>query len=179
MSNLLDCDYNFALSPIRDMILGHIATLVHSGLYPNHANSQVMQSQMIGLQSSLDRILSTLQHAPQTPTYANGAPRPDMPHHSGSSAAGVSPDSNACHPGPSSRSPTSQGRKFSPLAGFAPPPHRYGMYGTVLSNSPSDGESDDALCETRQRLTNATAVAPAVSLAYAHPSPTYYTIHTH
>ena len=124
-----------------------------------------MQSQMIGLQSSLDRILATLQHTPQTPTYANGAPRPNTSHHSGSSAAGVSPDSNTCHPGPSSRSPTSQGRKFSPLSGFAPPPHKYGMYGTVPSNATSDGESDDALIETRQKLMNAAATVPAVPLA--------------
>jgi len=120
-----------------------------------------MQSQMIGLQSSLDRILATLQHAPQTPTYANGATQADMSHHSGSPASGVSPDSNTNHPGPYFRSPTSHGRKISPLSGFAPP-HTYGTYGIVTSNATSDDESDGMLIEIRQRLTNAAAVVPAV-----------------
>ena len=128
-----------------------------------------MQSQMIGLQSSLDRILATLQNPPPTPTYAHGTTRVDMSQHSGSSAAGVSPDANLYNPGPSSRSPTSQGRKFSPLPGFVPPPHRYGAYTIVTSDVPSDDESEDTLpratidapIETQQGFANAAANASA------------------
>lgn len=134
-----------------------------------------MQSQMIGLQSSLDRILATLQNAPQTPTYANGGARADLSHHSGSSAAGVSPDGNVYHPGLPSRSPTSQGRKLSPLLRFASQPHKSGTYG-IEPNAPSDDESEDAFSramvdapiEIQPGLTNPTvgaSAAPAVSPA--------------
>jgi len=130
-----------------------------------------MQSQMIGLQSSLDRILATLQNPPPTPTYANGATRADMSQHSGSSAAGVSPDANLYHPGPSSRSPTSSGRKLSPLPGLVPSPHRHRTYGNVTSDAPSDDESEDMLpratidapIETRQGFANAAVKASAAS----------------
>jgi hypothetical protein len=124
---------------------------------------------MIGLQSSLDRILATLQNRPQTPTYANGAPplstpnsatHADTSHQSDSSATGASPDGTFYPPGPSPRPPTSQERKFAPLPGFPPPPHKYGI---VPSDAPSDNESDDAPVAALQGLANAAAEASAAS----------------
>jgi hypothetical protein len=163
---------------------------------------------MIGLQSSLDRILATLQnppqlqtpHTPHTPTYANGTPPFSAPssgtfaglsRHSGSSATGVSPDASSHPPGPSSRTPTSQGRHLHPLPGVAPHRNKHATHVFAPSNPPSDDESEDALSratidpapvQAQQRLSNAAAgyeasAVPAVSLGYA-PQP-FYRILTH
>ncbi len=90
-----------------------------------------MQSQMIGMQSSLDRILSAIQTqqangalpGPQTaaaPVYPppTGDPLRDGP--------GVSPPNNGFDfgPGPSDRT-----KSFPPLPGFAPPV-RYKVFKT-------------------------------------------------
>ncbi|KAJ7188263.1 hypothetical protein C8R46DRAFT_1054167 [Mycena filopes] len=104
----------------------------------------VMQSQMIGMQSSLDRILNAVQ--------TNGHQGPYPPRD-----------------GPEYQSaPT---RPFPPLPGFAPPPHKYATYGIVPSTAPSsDDESEDTLprstlnapIEALQGLANAAAEAAAV-----------------
>ncbi|KAJ7218066.1 hypothetical protein GGX14DRAFT_599501 [Mycena pura] len=107
----------------------------------------VMQSQMIGMQSSLDRILAAVQ-APQPP-YRNAS---EYPSRNGYEA-------------PNDRRP------FPPLPGFAPPPHKYATYGIVPSTTPSsDDESEDTLpratlnapIEALQGLANAAAEAAAV-----------------
>lgn len=110
----------------------------------------VMQSQMIGMQSSLDRILSAVQPQAQAnvaqSSYAGSSPRRDG-----------YPDS-------------SRGGKFPPLPGFAPPPHKYATYGIIASTAPSsDDESEDTLprstlnapIEALQGLANAAAEAAA------------------
>lgn len=112
----------------------------------------VMQSQMIGMQSSLDRILSAIQTQ-----QANGAmPAPQQ------LAAPMYPQTL---PGSSDRT-----KSFPPLPGFAPPPHKYASYGIVPSTAPStDDESEDTLprsslnapIEALQGLANAAAEAAA------------------
>ncbi|KAJ7680323.1 hypothetical protein DFH06DRAFT_1162653 [Mycena polygramma] len=116
----------------------------------------VMQSQMIGMQSSLDRILSAVQTG-QQPPYS--------PHQS--REGGEYPNRNGFDgPGPSA-----ERRAFPPLPGFAPPPHKYATYGIVPSTAPSsDDESEDTLprstlnapIEALQGLANAAAEAAAV-----------------
>lgn len=151
-----------------------------------------MQSQMIGMQSSLDRILSAIQsqnqamvHVQQPPYPQQGSSRdsPNMP--------GLRPFAPPCsivtnssrveaHP---------RGRAFPPLPGFAPPvstapiltvttpltlskPHKYATYGIVPSTAPSsDDESEDTLprstlnapIEALQGLANAAAEAAAAT----------------
>ncbi|THH20434.1 hypothetical protein EUX98_g8589 [Antrodiella citrinella] len=114
----------------------------------------VMQSQMIGMQSSLDRILSAVQQnqaASMAPSamYGNGSHVYTPP---------------ATGDGPSSRP------RFPPLPGFAPPPHKYATYGIIPSTAPSsDDESEDTLprstlnapIEALQGLANAAAEAAA------------------
>ena len=68
--------------------------------------AQVMQSQMIGMQSTLDRILSAVQQGPP-PGFREQAPRaPDV----------YNPPPSADH---------RTGRVFPPLPGFAPPVRPY------------------------------------------------------
>ncbi|KAJ7647334.1 hypothetical protein FB45DRAFT_1100449 [Roridomyces roridus] len=111
----------------------------------------VMQSQMIGIQSSLDRILNVVQPQTQPP------PRP-----------APSASSSAHH---DYAAPPPDRRPFPPLPGFAPPPHKYATYGIVPSTAPSsDDESEDTLprstlnapIEALQGLANAAAEAAAV-----------------
>ncbi|CCM05451.1 uncharacterized protein FIBRA_07670 [Fibroporia radiculosa] len=149
-------------------------SLLHTPLSLNRDcdMSQVMQSQMIGMQSSLDRILAAIQMQGQQTAaivqqtvFANGGPPPLPPLRNGVDMYGS--------PGPaeqSSRGP----RSFPPLPGFAPPPHKYATYGIVPSTAPSsDDESEDTLprsalnapIEALQGLANAAAEAAAVPSA--------------
>ncbi|KAG1890163.1 hypothetical protein F4604DRAFT_1709031 [Suillus subluteus] len=135
----------------------------------------VMQSQMIGMQSSLDRILSTVQ------SQAYGTQHQG---YSGGMASGSSRDSSGFmsrngydahgHVGGQSSQPRSQTRSFPPLPGFAPPPHKYATYGIVPSTTPSsDDESEETLpraslnapIEALQGLANAAAEAAAAPSA--------------
>ncbi|KAJ7045519.1 hypothetical protein C8F04DRAFT_1065085 [Mycena alexandri] len=108
----------------------------------------VMQSQMIGMQSSLDRILNAVS------VQGNGHQGPYPPRD-----------------GPEYQSAPQERRAFPPLPGFAPPPHKYATYGIVPSTAPSsDDESEDTLprstlnapIEALQGLANAAAEAAAV-----------------
>ncbi|KIY69570.1 hypothetical protein CYLTODRAFT_478725 [Cylindrobasidium torrendii FP15055 ss-10] len=113
----------------------------------------VMQSHMIGMQSTLDRILNVVQNQP-------GGPMPPPPMFDGSSQ-GIS-----LSPGGHGRN----GGRFPALPGFAPPPHKYATYGIVPSTAPSsDDEYEDTLprstlnapIEALQGLANAAAEAAA------------------
>jgi hypothetical protein len=123
---------------------------------------------MIGLQSSLDRILTHLQNPPQTylPTPASatttrflptgsGGGRPSPPtsfpttsEEGASTSAAGGPESSMGGPNVvevGSRLNNGAGDKprFPPLPGFAPPPHKYGI---VPSTAPSsDDDSEDNL----------------------------------
>ncbi|KAF7376147.1 Transcriptional activator of proteases prtT [Mycena sanguinolenta] len=121
----------------------------------------VMQSQMIGMQSSLDRILAAVQSqgAGQQPPY----PPRDGPEYEARN-------------GFEGNSAAAERRTFPPLPGFAPPPHKYATYGIVPSTAPSsDDESEDTLprstlnapIEALQGLANAAAEAAAVPSASA------------
>ncbi|TRM69774.1 hypothetical protein BD626DRAFT_475226 [Schizophyllum amplum] len=133
----------------------------------------VMQSQMIGLQTSLDRILHAVQGGPAPPpNSAPGSmpppgplfPAPAPPHRDG-----------PFPPPPPPRNGFDSDRPrgdFPPLPGFAPPPHKYATYGIVPSTAPSsDDESEDTLprsslnapIEALQGLANAAAEAAAVT----------------
>ncbi|KAI0930218.1 hypothetical protein AcV5_006990 [Taiwanofungus camphoratus] len=132
----------------------------------------VMQSQMIGMQSSLDRILSAIQTQNQATVamvqhavYGNGGPPPLPSIRNGADMYGS--------PGPSDGPPRLR-RDFPPLPGFAPPPHKYASYGIVPSTAPSsDDESEDTLprstlnapIEALQGLANAAAEAAAAPSA--------------
>ncbi|KAK1232295.1 hypothetical protein PQX77_004546 [Marasmius sp. AFHP31] len=122
----------------------------------------VMQSHMIGMQSTLERILAIVQG--QTPG------NPLFPPPNASTPGG----SHEGH-GPSAHNGEDRGVKsFPPLPGFAPPPHKYATYGIVPSTAPSsDDESEDTLpratlnapIEALQGLANAAAEAAAVPSA--------------
>lgn len=116
----------------------------------------VMQSQMIGMQSSLDRILSAIQQ-----------PNNQQQHqaYQQSVDAGPSREGNLSY---------QQRSQFPPLPGFAPPPHKYATYGIVPSTiSSSDDESEGTLpratigtpIEALQGLANAAAEAAAAPCA--------------
>ncbi|KAI9571112.1 hypothetical protein HD554DRAFT_2078588 [Boletus coccyginus] len=115
----------------------------------------VMQSQMIGMQSSLDRILSAVQSQGQSD---------NQPGYSTNVGQGSSRDAGSSYPR----------NRFPPLPGFAPPPHKYATYGIVPSTGPSsEDESEDTLpraslsapIEALQGLANAAAEAAAASSA--------------
>jgi hypothetical protein len=81
---------------------------------------QVMQSQMIGMQSSLDRILSAVQspafgnqHQGYSGSMGPGRDSPGFMSRNGYDTHG--------HVGAQSSQPRSQSRSFPPLPGFAPP----------------------------------------------------------
>lgn len=129
----------------------------------------IMQSTMIGMQSSLDRIFSAVQM----------------------NTAATSASSSQ------SFSPIDEPKKFPPLPGFAPPvsppncvstithlvhskPHKYATYGILPSTAPSsDDESEDTLpratmnapIEALQGLANAAAEAAAAAAAATAPIP--------
>ncbi|OCH86124.1 hypothetical protein OBBRIDRAFT_797500 [Obba rivulosa] len=132
----------------------------------------VMQSQMIGMQSSLDRILMAIQNQGQATAAIiqqavfNGGSLPPPPPPP-VMRNGIDMYNS---PGPSEGSSRSS-RPFPPLPGFAPPPHKYATYGIVPSTAPSsDDESEDTLprsslnapIEALQGLANAAAEAAAV-----------------
>ncbi|KAG9050769.1 hypothetical protein FS837_002713 [Tulasnella sp. UAMH 9824] len=129
----------------------------------------VMQSQMIGMQSSLDRILGALQpgaspqqaqnpafptaqatangaqqsYPPPTPTEISGFPASIPPlATNGSGPAYYPPSDERSLPVRVVEPPP----KFPPLPGFAPPPHKFATYGIVPSTAPSsDDESEETL----------------------------------
>lgn len=130
-----------------------------------------MQSQMIGLQSSLDRILTHLQDIPQKypPTPASvtttrfpptspgdGLPSPEtslFPATPGegasTSAAGVPGSSTGVanvitvDSGANNGGPGSDGKpRFPPLPGFAPPSHKYAIVPSTASSSGDDDSED-------------------------------------
>ncbi|KIK67429.1 hypothetical protein GYMLUDRAFT_257309 [Collybiopsis luxurians FD-317 M1] len=112
----------------------------------------VMQSHMIGMQSSLDRILSVVQG--QANSGAMFPPPPPPPQVVGNR-----------------NFEEERSDKFPPLPGFAPPPHKYATYGIVPSTAASsEDESEDTLpratlnapIEALQGLANAAAEAAAV-----------------
>ncbi|KAI0341976.1 hypothetical protein BDW22DRAFT_1358086 [Trametopsis cervina] len=118
----------------------------------------VMQSQMIGMQSTLDRILSAVQQGPHQ-GLREQPPGPPM----------RGPDMYSPQP-----TDHRSNRSFPPLPGFAPPPHKYATYGIVPSTAPSsDDESEDTLprstlnapIEALQGLANAAAEAAAAPSA--------------
>ncbi|KAI5120651.1 hypothetical protein M0805_007988 [Coniferiporia weirii] len=140
----------------------------------------VMQSQMIGLQSSLDRILNAIQGQASAPAvYA-----PGVSSSSSRDSQGVYLPANGPPRGsvdifnpsdaPDAPSHRGQSKSFPPLPGFAPPPHKYATYGIVPSTAPSsDDESEDTLprsslnapIEALQGLANAAAEAAAAPSA--------------
>jgi hypothetical protein len=78
----------------------------------------IMQSHIIGIQSSVERILTLVENSRPPP--------PPMVH--------------------TDRSPEeSDGDVFPPLPGFAPPPYKYARYGIVPSTAASDDEDDATL----------------------------------
>ncbi|KAF8739964.1 Fungal specific transcription factor domain, partial [Rhizoctonia solani] len=117
----------------------------------------MMQSQMIGMQSSLDRILSAIQsqnaaqvypHSAIPPTPQSASTHPSM---SESPREGVAftpqpvvPSSSRDSYYDDDRSPPR--KKWPALPGFAPPPHKFATYGIVPSTAPSsEDESEDTL----------------------------------
>lgn len=144
---------------------------------------------MIGMQSSLDRILGALQSngqfsSPATPHNPQATfPQSDIsgfstqPHLQSSGTASATPYYDR------SRNPPS---KFPPLPGFAPPPHKFATYGIVPSTAPSsEDESEETLprsslnapIEALQGLANAAAeaaAAPSSHPRFAHITFTPY-----
>lgn len=119
----------------------------------------VMQSQMIGMQSSLDRILSVIQMQAQPNNQQQ------QQAYQQSLEAGPSREGNLGYP---------QRTRFPLLPGFPSPPHKYATYGIVPSTVPSsdDGSEDalsrstiDAPIEALQGLANAAAEAAAAPCA--------------
>lgn len=119
----------------------------------------VMQSQMIGMQSSLDRILSVIQ------MQAHPNNQQQQQAYQQSLEAGPSREGNLGYP---------QRTRFPLLPGFPSPPHKYATYGIVPSTVPSsdDGSEDalprstiDAPIEALQGLANAAAEAAAAPCA--------------
>ncbi|CAE6478008.1 unnamed protein product [Rhizoctonia solani] len=141
----------------------------------------MMQSQMIGMQSSLDRILSAIQSQNASQVYAHSAipPTPQSasthPSMSESPREGVAFTPQPVVPSSSrdgyydeDRSPPR--KKWPALPGFAPPPHKFATYGIVPSTAPSsEDESEDTLprsalnapIEALQGLANAAVEAAA------------------
>ncbi|KAI8972188.1 hypothetical protein BD414DRAFT_469566 [Trametes punicea] len=137
----------------------------------------VMQSQMIGMQSSLDRILSAIQSQNQAMVQGSvyppgGGSSRDSPVITGSMPSVR--NNVEMYNSPSQGDGPSRPRSFPPLPGFAPPPHKYATYGIVPSTAPSsEDESEDTLprstlnapIEALQGLANAAAEAAAAPSA--------------
>ncbi|KAI0066090.1 hypothetical protein BV25DRAFT_1820951 [Artomyces pyxidatus] len=136
----------------------------------------VMQSQMIGMQSSLDRILAAIQSQSQAnagvmppPIYPPGMPGREGPGYVtnvSDTRTGLEQYDPALMEDQRAAGP----RTFPPLPGFAPPPHKYAQYGIIPSTAASsDDESEDTLprstmnapIEALQGLANAAAEAAA------------------
>ncbi|KAG2015545.1 priB protein, variant 2 [Coprinopsis cinerea AmutBmut pab1-1] len=131
---------------------------------------------MIGMQASLDRILSAVApHAvpPQPLPGHPPAPYPPPAMEAPPNPPGVpgQPPRNGFEmPAP----PIDRARGFPPLPGFAPPPHKYASYGIIPSTAASsEDESEDTLprstinapIEALQGLANAAAEAAAAPSA--------------
>ena len=114
-----------------------------------------MQSHMIGMQATLDRILAAV----------SGGPPPQLAYPSGL------PHGHVAQPSPGvefGQRPLSPRVQFPPVPGFPPPvrentppgrgslirsqPHKYGSYGVVPSETPSDDESDSEGAHPRSAL---------------------------
>ncbi|KAL5631355.1 hypothetical protein ACGC1H_007019 [Rhizoctonia solani] len=141
----------------------------------------MMQSQMIGMQSSLDRILSAIQNQNATQVYAHSAIPPTPQSASTHPSMSESPrEGPAFTPQPIVPSSSRDGyydddrspprKKWPALPGFAPPPHKFATYGIVPSTAPSsEDESEDTLprsalnapIEALQGLANAAVEAAA------------------
>lgn len=134
-----------------------------------------LQSQMIGMQTSLDRILSAVDpgapHQQQMAPPPPGYPPPGM-------EPPRDPSGMAQPPRPGFEIPAGpivdRARAFPPLPGFAPPPHKYASYGIIPSTAASsEDESEDTLprstlnapIEALQGLANAAAEAAAAPSA--------------
>ncbi|CAE7093934.1 unnamed protein product [Rhizoctonia solani] len=140
----------------------------------------MMQSQMIGMQSSLDRILSAIQnqnaqvypHNAIPPTPQSASTHPSMSESPREGPAftpqPIVPSSSRDGYYDEDRSPPR--KKWPALPGFAPPPHKFATYGIVPSTAPSsEDESEDTLprsalnapIEALQGLANAAVEAAA------------------
>ncbi|KAI0000426.1 hypothetical protein BJV77DRAFT_1058039 [Russula vinacea] len=135
----------------------------------------VMQSQMIGLQTSLDRILAAVTQPGAPGVMPPGPPiypqtirdGPGYVTNVSGTRTGLDPQYDPALM--QDQRPPPQ-RTFPPLPGFAPPPDKYSTYGIVSSNADSsDDESEDNLprstlnapIEALQGLANAAAEAAA------------------
>ncbi|KAI9509161.1 hypothetical protein F5148DRAFT_1275400 [Russula earlei] len=124
----------------------------------------VMQSQMIGLQTSLDRILAAVTQPgapgvlpPGPPIYPQTIREgPGYVTNVSGTRTGLDPQYDPALM--QDQRPPSQ-RTFPPLPGFPPPPHKYGTYGIVSSTAAS---SEDESEETLPTLHEA-AAAPSFS----------------
>ncbi|EPQ57029.1 hypothetical protein GLOTRDRAFT_120398 [Gloeophyllum trabeum ATCC 11539] len=134
----------------------------------------VLQSHMLGLQNSMDRILSTLQASQAQHSPAGLPPSPMYPPTVRAPAQFPAHREDMEMYSPADERPNGQQRSFPPLPGFAPPPHKYATYGIVPSTAPSsDDESEDTLprstlnapIEALQGLANAAAEAAAAPSA--------------
>ncbi|KAH9978826.1 hypothetical protein BGW80DRAFT_1530949 [Lactifluus volemus] len=135
----------------------------------------VMQSQMIGLQTSLDRILAAVTQPGPPGVIPPGPPMyPQTMREGPGYVTNVSGTRTGLDPqyDPAlmqDQRPPAQ-RTFPPLPGFAPPPHKYATYGIVPSTAASsEDESEETLprstinapIEALQGLANAAAEAAA------------------
>ncbi|KAH9051405.1 hypothetical protein EDB83DRAFT_2626891 [Lactarius deliciosus] len=138
----------------------------------------VMQSQMIGLQTSLDRILAAVTQPgapgvmppgppPIYPQTLREGPGPGYVTNVSGTRTGLDPQYDPALM--QDQRPPGQ-RTFPPLPGFAPPPHKYATYGIVPSTAASsEDESEETLprstinapIEALQGLANAAAEAAA------------------
>jgi hypothetical protein len=139
----------------------------------------VMQSQMIGLQTSLDRILAAVTQ-PGAPGVMPPGPPPIYPQtlregpgyvtNVSGTRTGLDPQYDPALM-QDQRPPAQSGqRTFPALPGFAPPPHKFATYGIVTSTAASsEDESEETLprssinapIEALQGLANAAAEAAA------------------
>ncbi|KAN0129203.1 hypothetical protein V8E53_012902 [Lactarius tabidus] len=139
----------------------------------------VMQSQMIGLQTSLDRILAAVTQ-PGAPGVMPPGPPPIYPQtlregpgyvtNVSGTRTGLDPQYDPALM-QDQRPPAQPGqRTFPALPGFAPPPHKFATYGIVTSTAASsEDESEETLprssinapIEALQGLANAAAEAAA------------------
>ncbi|KAI0283585.1 hypothetical protein BGY98DRAFT_1087731 [Russula aff. rugulosa BPL654] len=125
----------------------------------------VMQSQMIGLQTSLDRILAAVTQPgapgvmpPGPPIYPQTIREgPGYVTNVSGTRTGLDPQYDPALM--QDQRPPSQ-RTFPPLPGFAPPPDKYGTYGIVSSTAASIAVLN-APIEALQGLANAAAEAAA------------------
>ncbi|KAF8499894.1 hypothetical protein F5888DRAFT_1793816 [Russula emetica] len=135
----------------------------------------VMQSQMIGLQTSLDRILAAVTQPgapgvmpPGPPIYPQTIREgPGYVTNVSGTRTGLDPQYDPALM--QDQRPPPQ-RTFPPLPGFAAPPHKYGTYGIVSSTAASsEDESEETIprsslnapIEALQGLANAAAEAAA------------------